>query len=129
VSNDLLEVVGSSERLVHAEIFVLIVAVLEAASLILHGLVKSWHVDVAPRPSGNGFLGRRLVVVILSGSFLSLLLALVFGLLLVVGEVHFVCFFVVQVRRIGVFLGAQGLGEDEGGMVVDVVDGCVFGNA
>jgi hypothetical protein len=126
MSNNLLKMVWSCKRLVHAKILVLIIAVLEATALVLHGAIVGGYVDMALGSSGDRLLDLWFAVVVLPGSLLGLLLALVLGFLLVVGELDFVGLLVVEVGGIGVLLCAQWLGEDKGGVVVDVVDGRVL---
>lgn len=84
--NNLLEVIWSGERLVHAEIFVFIIAVFQTTTLVFHGSVdgRCGSVDVQSGPGWDVDRRHWLVVAFLPGSLLSLLFALVFGLLLVV---------------------------------------------
>jgi hypothetical protein len=128
LSNNLLEMVWSRKWLVHAEVLVLIVAVLEAATLVLHRLVVIWYVNVSFWSSRYRLLNLRFVV-ILPSSLLRLLLALVLGLLLVVGELDIIGLLVVEVGCIRVLLCAKWFGEYKSRVVFDVVDGCVFADA
>lgn len=86
MTNDLLKMIWTCKRLVHAEVFVFVVAVLEAAALIFDWLVVGGCVPVSLGPGGDlhrGFL-CLCCIIILPGSLLCLLFALVFRLLLVV---------------------------------------------
>jgi hypothetical protein len=77
-------VIRSRERLVHAKVLVLIVAIFEATALVFHGLVVVGNINMSFRTGGYRFLYLWFLVIVLSRSLLRLLLAFVFGLLLVV---------------------------------------------
>ena len=134
MSDNLLEVTRPCQWFVHAQVFVFVIAILESTALVLVRCREVGHrlIDMSPRSGRYRLwlgLWLRIVLRFLSGFLGLLLLSFKFCLCLVIGEFDFVSFLVVEVRRVGVLLVAQRLGEDEGRMCVDVVDRCVFGYA
>jgi hypothetical protein len=108
LADNLLKVVWAGKWLIHAEVFILVIAVLEAAALVLHGAIDGRRIDVSARAGGYVYRGlwRPIVVVVLPGSLLGLLFALELGLLLVVGKVDIASLLVVEVGGVGVLLRA-----------------------
>jgi len=82
---NLFKVIRPGKRLVHAEVLVLVITILEAPALVLHGSIdgRCGCVDVQSGPGGDVDDGR-FVIAVGPGPLFGLLLALVFGLLLIV---------------------------------------------
>jgi hypothetical protein len=97
--NNLLKVVRSCKWLIHAEILVFIVAVLETTTLVFHGMIVGGYVDVPSRTSRYRLrlFWLRLVVVLLPSPLLSLLLAFVLGFFFVVRKLNIISLFIVEV--------------------------------